>query len=427
LHKARRSQGAALRGVDLTLNGFWVKAVLCVGLSFGWPAFAQVPVAPGKTDTYQDAMQAIAEGRYTRARTLLDQLASQEPEHAGAWLDIATLHCSMGNKAEAEALFTEIEKRFAPPATIREVMAQQLATDCKPPKLANFTRLRLGRGEDTNANQGASNPNFSVGSGGNLTRMILSPEFTPKRDTFTALSTEFSQVLSREETLGFVHLQARQYDSLSQYDVTSLTVGLEQPWYLDSWLLRGTGTLSLMTLGGQSYQRQSQLQLLLTPPLSLPAGLTLGLLNSWTNVSYPTLTGFDSQLWESRGQLTYKTSKGTAQASAGYALDKGTDLRPGKDRSGVVAGVTGQMLLGDRVLGELGWSYQRWGASRAYSPGLIDVQRQQSTQLLRVALTYPLAPQHAMHLEYRDVRNKENISLFAYQGKMFLLSWEWRL
>jgi hypothetical protein len=410
----------------LTLNGFWVNAVLCAGLSVGWPAFAQVPVAPAKADTYQDAMQAIAEGRYTKARTLLDQLGSQEPENAGAWLDIATLHCSMGNKAEAEALFTEIETRFAPPATIREVMAQQLATDCKPPKLAGFTRLRLGRGEDTNANQGASNPNFSVGSGGNLVRMILSPEFTPKRDTFTALSTEFSQVLSRTETLGFVHLQARQYDRLSQYDVTSLAVGLEQPWYLDSWLLRGTGTLSLMTLGGQNYQRQSHLQLLLTPPLSLPAGLTLGLLNSWTNVTYPTLTGFDSQLWESRGQLTYKTARAMVQANAGYAFDKGTDQRPGNDRRGAVAGLSGQMLLGSHVLGELGWSYQQSNGSRAYSPSLIDTQRQQATQLLRLALTYPVAPQHALHLEYKYVRNNENISLFAYKGKMLQLSWEWR-
>jgi hypothetical protein len=371
-------------------------------------------------------MQAIAEGRYTKARTLLDQLASQEPEHAGAWLDIATLHCSMGNKAEAEALFTEIEKRFAPPASIREVMAQQLATDCKPPKLANFTRLRLGRGEDTNANQGASNPNFSIGSGGNLVRLTLSPEFKPKRDSFTALSTEFSQVLSREETLGFVHLQARQYDSLSQYDVTSLVVGVEQPWYLGSWWLRGTGTLSLMTLGGETYQHQSQLQLQLTPPLRLPAGLTLGMLNSWTHVSYPTLTGFDSQLWESRGQLTYKTARATLQANAGYAFDKGANLRPGNDRRGVVAGMSGQMLLGSQVLGELGWSYQQSNGSRAYSPSLIDTQRQQATQLLRLALTYPVAPQHALHLEYREVRNKENISLFAYKGKMLQLSWEWR-
>ena len=279
---------------------------------------------------------------------------------------------------------------------------------------------------DTNANQGASNPNFSIGSGNNLVSLILSPEFAPKRDTFTALSAEYAQVLPREETLGFVQMQARQYDSLSQYDLGSLVVGVEQPWQLGTWGVRGTGTLGIITLGGKAYQRQSHLQLLLTPPLALPTGWTVGLLNGWTDVAYTTLTGFDSQLWESRGQLTYKTAKAMVQASAGYALDNGSDLRPGKDRRGVVAGVTGQMMLGSTVLGELGWSYQRWDASQAYSPGLIDVQRQQATQLLRIALTYPLAPRHALHLEYRDVSNKENISLFAYQGKMLQLSWEWR-
>ena len=410
----------------MTLNGFLAKGVLGIALSVGWPAFAEVPAPQGNADAYQEAMQAIAEGRYTKARTLLDRLVSQEPEHAGAWLDIATLHCSMGNTAQAEALFTEIEKRFAPPAAIREVIEQQRATGCKPPKLASFTRLRLGRGVDPNANQGASNPNFSIGSGNNLVSLILSPEFAPKRDTFTALSAEYAQVLPREETLGFVQMQARQYDSLSQYDLGSLVVGVEQPWQLGTWGVRGTGTLGIITLGGKAYQRQSHLQLLLTPPLALPTGWTVGLLNGWTDVAYTTLTGFDSQLWESRGQLTYKTAKAMVQASAGYALDNGSDLRPGKDRRGVVAGVTGQMMLGSTVLGELGWSYQRWDASQAYSPGLIDVQRQQATQLLRIALTYPLAPRHALHLEYRDVSNKENISLFAYQGKMLQLSWEWR-
>lgn len=410
----------------MTLNGFLTQVVLGVVLSVGWPAFAEVPAAQGSADAYQEAMQAIAEGRYTKAQTLLRRLVSQEPEYAGAWLDIAMLHCSMGNTAEAEVLFTEIEKRFSPPAAIQEVMGQQRATGCKPPKPASFTRLRLGRGADTNANQGASNPNFSIGSGNNLVSLVLSPEFTPRRDSFTALAAEHAQVLSREETLGFVHVQARQYDSLSQYNLGSLVVGVEQPWQLGTWGLRGTGTLGLITLGGKTYQYQSHLQLLLTPPLALPSGWTVGLLNGWTHVAYPTLTGFDSQLWESRGQLTFKTTKGMAQASAGYVLDKGADLRPGKDRSGVAASVTGQLLLGSRVLGELGWSYQRWDGSRAYSPGLIDVQRQQSSQLLRAALTYPLAPQHALHLEYRDVRNKENISLFAYQGKMLQLSWEWR-
>ena len=39
-------------------------------------------------------------------------------------------------------------------------------------------RLRLSRGSDDNVNQGASNPNFTIGQGSNLLSLVLSPEFT---------------------------------------------------------------------------------------------------------------------------------------------------------------------------------------------------------------------------------------------------------
>jgi hypothetical protein len=397
-----------------------------VTLCLGRPVFAEAPVAKAETNLYQEAMVLIGEGRYDEARLALERLVSTEPEHAGAWLDIAMLHCSMGNAREAEALFDSIEARFSPPPGIREVIAQRRALGCKGEKQNVFARLRLGRGFDSNVNQGARSPNFSIGAGNSLINLVLTPEFTPRSDHFTLFSGDFAKALSSSGTLGFVQVQARKYDTLSKYDLNWLLVGIEQPWKVGGWGLRGTGAFGLVTLDGSSYQRQSQLQLYAAPPLSLPTGWEGGIAGGWTNVTYPSLSSFDSQLWESRGMLTYRSDRTFVQASAGYAFDRGSDQRPGNDRSGSIASVTGRLRLAGNILGELSWSLQNWRGKQAYSPGLIDQRREQSTRLWRAAMIFPITAGHALHAEFRDVRNHENISIFEYDGRVFQLSWQWQ-
>ena len=74
----------------------------------------------------------------------------------------------------------------------------------------------------------------------------------------------------------------------------------------------------------------------------------------------------------------------------------------------------------------MSWQYQNWAGAQAYSPGLIDVARRQHTQLTRATLWYELTKQQALYLEYRGVRNRENISLFEYQSRAWQLGWQWQ-
>lgn len=409
-------------GFRSLLAGVFFSAAFCAVA----PAWADAPAAAANADLYQKAMQSLSEGRYAEASRILQELVREEPEHAGAWLDIAILQCSIGNAAEADALFHAIETRFAPPPAILEVIALQRAKGCQQPSPKSYARFRLGLGVDDNVNQGAGNPNFSIGSGNNLINLVLSPENTPKADRFTALSAELVQALSPSGTLGFAQFQARQYDALSRFDLNSLLLGIDHPWRMGSWGLRGSASLGLITLGGALYQRQGQLQLQATLPLALPTGWEFGVIGGWTDVAYPSLTGFNSQVWDARGLLTYRNADLFAQASTGYALDHGSEERPGGNRSGVVASLTSRMRLSGEVVGELSWYRQNWKGQRAYSPGLIDQHRQQDTRLLRAAVIFPLTAQHAVHLEYRDVHNRENISLFEYKDRVLQLSWQWQ-
>jgi hypothetical protein len=63
-------------------------------------------------------------------------------------------------------------------------------------------------------------------------------------------------------------------------------------------------TLGAVTLGGQLYQRQAQLQARVTPPLRLPAGLQFNLIGNASYTDYLTLTNFDSSTVELRNLLS---------------------------------------------------------------------------------------------------------------------------
>ncbi len=77
-------------------------------------------------------MQSLAEGRLDETRELLQQVLRLQPNHAGAWMDMAVLQCNTGYAADAEALFDAIENRFAPPPALLEVIRQLRDRGCKP-------------------------------------------------------------------------------------------------------------------------------------------------------------------------------------------------------------------------------------------------------------------------------------------------------
>lgn len=411
--------------MSLKHSFFGVLSALAVALS--QPAWGEALAEKPEKNLYQEAMELMAEGRYDEMRVVLERLVNTEPEHAGAWLDIAMLYCSMGNAPKAEALFDSIEARFSPPPGIREVIAQRRALGCTAQKPTLFARMQLGRGFDSNVNQGARSLNFSVGTGGSQINLVLTPEFSPRSDHFTALSGEVAKELNTSGTLGFVQMQARKYDTLSKYDLNWLLAGIEHPWKIGQWELRTTGALGLVTLDGEAYQRQSQLQIYAAPPLALPTGWKFGVAGGWTHLAYPSLTNFDSNWWEARGMLTYRSDRLLIQGSAGYSLDRGSEQRPGNDRSGPIASINSRMRLVGNVMGELSWNFQNWRGSQPYSPGFIEQKRDQSTRVLRAAVIIPVLPEHALHLELRDVRNDENISIFEYKGRIAQASWQWKM
>jgi hypothetical protein len=377
-------------------------------------------------DLYLDALQSISEGRQTDASEALIRMIENEPQHAGAWLDLAIIQCELGRAAEAERLFTAIETRFSPPPVILEVIAVQREKGCKGWQPQTRSTVMLGRGTDSNVNQGASSPNFTIGTGALRLELQLLPENLPQRDSYTVASVDYLRELTPNGTLGFAQVRALHNDSLTEFNTSSLVGGIEHPWRFGAWSVRGTGLLALHGLGGKLYQVQSQAQFRVTPPLKLPSSLQFSLISGISHIEYPTLDNFDSNTWELRSLLTYRNGRTQAHATLGYLFDKASSNRPGGDRSGWYASVQGRRRMSDYLIGELAWTEQTWLSETPYSPGLIDEIRDQKTRVLRGALIFPVDERQAVQVEVRDVRNRDNISVFQYNSRQFQMSWQWQ-
>lgn len=386
---------------------------------------SSAPQSEQQSSLYLEAMQALAEGRKRDASQRLKKMTELEPRHAGAWLDLALIQCELGNGAETERLFKEILARFDPPQEIRDIIAKRRLLGCNAPRWRWNWSAGITRGYEQNVNQGASQPTYSIGSGSNSVELPLSSDFLPKADHYTVLNADAHLDLDDNGRLLQLQWSARRNDLLHQYDNGQLFIGLEQPWRLGDWRLQGSAWFGVMGLGGVLYQKQSQLQLRATVPWRLPPEWQFNLALSASHLHYLTLTNFDANTQELRAQLQYRKEERSAQASLTWLNDHATADRPGGQRHGWLAQASARERLFGNVSGEAAWSHQFWRGSSAYSPGVIEQVRQQNMQTLRLALHWPQGERHAWQLEWRAVRNRENISIFQYNNRQLQLSWQW--
>lgn len=404
----------------------WGALVLALALHGIAGAQALAPVPAQGTDLYLDALRALDEGRTDDATGLLLRVLAEQPQHAGAWLDLAISQCELGNAAEAERLFQAITARFAPPPEIVKLIGHYRARGCKATAAPRHAAaITLARGRGNNVNQGASSRFFSTGSGSSYTQWELAPDYLPQADYYSVLTGDYTRALDANGTLGIVQLRTLLHDTAHVQDTTSLLVGLERPWQAGAWRGRTIAVAGLLRLDNQLYQRQAQLQLRATPPSTLPERVDWSVSAAVNHVQYPTRSAYDASTLDVGTIIGYRGTGNQTQLSIGALSDRGRAGRLGGDRRGWYGGVQWYARLSDRFNAELGWTRQHWLNSTVYSPGLIDSVRRQQTSQLRVAVIFALPPHQSLQLEWRDVRNKENISLFQYNSQVLQMSWRW--
>ena len=390
---------------------------LGAGCFVALPAFAD-------TD-YNNALQAISEGRLADAEQLLTSLIKDEPRHAGAWLDLAMLYCASGNKTGAERLFLEIEQQFAPPPAILDVIARQRQAGCTGWQAKTDYTFRFTRGQETNANQGASNPIYSFGTGLSQVDLVLLPAYLPKPDGYKATYFEMARELTPDGLATVLQFQTRYYDKLTQFNSNALFLGVELPQTWRQWTFKNSAAAGWMTLGDQLYFKQQQVQFEIRPPLQLPPNFQGSMAAGLKKFTYPTLPGFDANWRELKATGGYSQSDFSLQASVSSVQDLQAGQRPGGDRQGNLMALSVRKAWSTEWSSEFGIQKQNWLGERLYSPGLIDVLRRQKTLTQRASLNWSYEHNQAVILEYKDVKNDENISIFGYRNKQWLLHWQW--
>ena len=175
---------------------------------------------------YTQAEQAMAAGNYPLAEQLLQQVIAQNPQWAGAWLDLALLAGRQGQYAQAEEFLHVLDERFAPlPAPIAQAVEQlrgQLRQQIKaqnPQGSLNTTSrvvqntLTIGMGRETNANAGLTLSTLTLTLPGGDTLVNIDPSSQAQ----AAVTARVSLAHFGQQTLGDGNLtwqlqaQARQY------------------------------------------------------------------------------------------------------------------------------------------------------------------------------------------------------------------------
>jgi hypothetical protein len=380
--------------------------------------------AATEADLYLQAMSAISDGRRDEASATLARMIANGPRRASEWVDLAMIECAIGHGAAAERLFKEIIEKFDPPPRVRELIDEQRALGCARWKPFSQLSMVVGRGHDRNVNQGASNPSYSLGGTGGATLELL-PEYLPRPDDYMLLAGDYVRELSEGAASAFAQVLVRRNDRLADYNTASLFAGIERAWQWGRWRLRGTALGGVLQLGGRLYQEQAQLQLRVTPPLALPAGLEAHVQAGLAHVDYKALANFDANTEELRAVLAYRGATTQLQLSGAVFNDHAAGQRPGGDRTGSSLALTGQHRLARNVLAEFDLSRQLWRGTSPYSLPLIAAVRRQDTRVARATLIVAMSDNSALHVEARRVLNRENISIFQYENTVLQLSWHW--
>lgn len=110
---------------------------------------------------YARALQSIAAGRPELALEQLERVVLFNPNHAGAWLDLALLHFRQGNDVAARQYLLHIQDQFVPDEAIQLLIEQVLARIDRR-QWTHTGEISVLAGYNTNANGGTDTDTLSL-------------------------------------------------------------------------------------------------------------------------------------------------------------------------------------------------------------------------------------------------------------------------
>ena len=156
------------------------------------------------------------------------------PNHAGAVLDLALLHCELGDWESMNEQFESVQRRFRLPDGIRDFIKAQREKVCddrdtpEPPVTRDKWLWEVLAGYSNNANYATDLKQVRFTADAPLASLDLAPNNRRRSDSYLAFKTQRGGVLSNgvQWTAALAH---RKHDLMSSLDQSGLKVGLWKP------------------------------------------------------------------------------------------------------------------------------------------------------------------------------------------------------
>lgn len=365
---------------------------------------------------YQQALTALAQGKLDQAEAHLLATTQQQPNHAGAWLDLALLYCEQGNNAKAQQAFYYVQTHFAPPPALAALIQHYQQQGCalkSPSQPVSHQRLLSYRiGQDSNANLAPSDARVGIVIDNTPIQLQLHSLFRPRSDNFHELAWQQDGLLQSRLQL---YVQARQYAQESAQNTLYGLIGWQASDAVQLWL-------SQLLLGGVTYQQGAYA--LLSHKLSPHWTAELQL----AHLRYTQVSGFDNSQIEPRLRWKHEPLTGHwLEIAPGYLFDKPLDQRAGGERKGL------SLQASYHYLSQHPWdagAQLRWveqADSQRYGGFWPTIQRDNDYTRAKLWLGYQLHAQQRLALELSTVQLRDTISLFNYNNNSVQLLWQYNI
>lgn len=377
----------------------------------------EIDLADNPEFNYLLGITALKAGNTGLAQSALERVVLQNPNFAGAWLDLAIASEANGDLDGARTALETFIQRFGIPQALKSVVAglQQRFDTAARGKRRVHGELGLDVGYASNANNGFTATSLPLTIGNNVIELPLDPSLRPRGANFAEGSFFLRGQIDQNEQLGWYFSgRERRYQTVRDADLRELTLGLSarQPQG-GAWQTSYDLGLQNVALGLRRLFNEMRLSGQAEHPLGQRCSLALG--GQFEGRRNAPASGIAANLyWLHTGLACQGGLLPGLQLSglARFGLDNPADVRAGGQTQRQELLIQGSLPL-DRVWLDASWQWARAADREGYSP-LIDhnIRRTLNRSSWQLAMSTPLTPQVRATLSLEGQRQHSNIRLF---------------
>ncbi len=366
---------------------------------------------------------AMRAADYASATVALERLVLQQPQNAGAWLDLAIASARLGDVAGALQALDHLGSHFDPPPLIRQIMDDLRRRLARPPAPAFRLRASLFAGRDSNANSGFSAGTLTLTPGGAPVELPLDPAYRARADNLfmATLDVAGTRELAQGQWEWRAALAERRYAHESAFDTREGALGAGYLRRYNTGTLHLTGEWRRLEMGGAPLIDVPRLRLGYDSAWGW-RGCSPGIAGEAELRRYASIGRYDGDIAWAEANLRCPLAGGELAGALRLGFDNArAGDRPGGDTRHAELALVWQRVLPEGREATLAAFAGSSRDAQGYSPLLDNDARRRINRLsLRGELSWPLAGAWRGVLIGEASRQSSNLPLFELDRSLLL-------